>query len=155
LGAAAELAGTGIVEEALRLGALRDRLERGILTSIEATGVNGTTDNLRRVPNTTNLHFDYVEGESLVIALDLEGIACSTGAACSSGAIEPSHVLLAIGLTPENARSSLRFSLGRQSTEQDVELLLRTLPRVVERLRALSPVAPPRQGTMSTTKITV
>ena len=125
-----------------RLGALRDRLETGILKTIEATGVNGTTDNLRRVPNTTNLHFNYVEGESLVIALDLQGIACSTGAACSSGAVEPSHVLLALDLSPEQARSSLRFSLGRESREQDVELLLETLPGVVERLRALSPVAP-------------
>ncbi|HWP84536.1 MAG TPA: cysteine desulfurase family protein [Terriglobia bacterium] len=143
LGAAARLALAGLEEEAARVGALRDRLEQGILDRIEACGVNGTRSG-RRVPNTTNLHFDFLEGESLVIALDLQDIACSTGAACSSGAVEPSHVLLALGLSPERARSSLRFSLGRQNTEADVDRLLCTLPGVVDRLRALSPLAPPR-----------
>ena len=133
---------------------MRNRLESGILQTTEATGVNGTTDRLHRVPNTTNLHFDYIEGESLVIALDLKGIACSTGAACSSGAVEPSHVLLALGLSADRARSSLRFSLGRETAEQDVDLLLRALPGVVDRLRELSPVAPPRVRTISATKLT-
>jgi cysteine desulfurase len=142
LGVAAEIAAACMEDESRGLSVLRDRLEEGILHTIAGCGVNGTRDGQRRVPNTTNLHFDYVEGESLVIALDLKGIACSTGAACSSGAVEPSHVLLALGLSPEQARSSLRFSLGRQTTEEDVDLLLRTLPGVVERLRALSPVAP-------------
>lgn len=142
MGAAAELARLTMAEEAPRIAALRARLEQGILERIAACGVNGSRDSLRRVPNTTNLHFAYVEGEALVIALDLQGIACSTGAACSSGAVEPSHVLLALGLSPEQARSSLRFSLGRESTAEEVELLLSVLPGVVDRLRALSPLAP-------------
>jgi cysteine desulfurase len=147
LGAAAELASKTMKEEALRLRALRDRLEFGILGILGSVGINGPAvhgpeSEAVRVPNTTNLHFDYVEGESLVIALDLQGIACSTGSACSSGAVEPSHVLTAIGLSPEQARSSLRFSLGRQNTEEEVDILLRTLPSVVERLRALSPSTP-------------
>ena len=148
LGVAAGLAGESMSEEAERMRLLRDRLESGVLNTIEATGLNGPSAHsgarFRRVPNTTNIHFDYVEGESLVIALDLKGIACSTGAACSSGAVEPSHVLLALSHSPEKARSSLRFSLGRQSTDEDVNLLLQTLPGVVERLRSLSPLAPPR-----------
>jgi cysteine desulfurase len=152
LGAAAESAAVRMEDESRRLTALRDRLEEGILNTIDGCGVNGTRDVQRRVPNTTNLHFDYVEGESLVIALDLKGIACSTGAACSSGAVEPSHVLLALGLSPDQARSSLRFSLGRQTTKEDVDLLLRTLPGVVERLRALSPVTPPTAKAASTVR---
>ena len=150
LGAAAELARAEMHSESQRVAALRDRLERGILETIEATAVNGTNASLRRVPNTTNLRFDYVEGESMVIALDLQGIACSTGAACSSGAVEPSHVLLAIGLSPEQARSSLRFSLGRQSTEEEVDFLLQTLPVVADRLRSLSPLTPPNFATKMT-----
>src|SRR3989449_11783361 len=93
-----------------------------------------------RTPNTANITFPFVEGEALVIALDLKGLACSTGAACSSGAIEPSHVLTAIGLAPEDARASLRFSLGRETSDEDVEFALATVPAVVEHLRELSPV---------------
>src|SRR3989449_11412984 len=93
-----------------------------------------------RTPNTANITFPFVEGEALVIALDLKGLACSTGAACSSGAIEPSHVLTAIGLAPEDARASLRFSLGRDTSDEDVEFALATVPGVVEHLRELSPV---------------
>ena len=93
-----------------------------------------------RVPNTTSIRFDYIEGEALVIALDLKGVAVSTGAACSSGAIEPSHVLTAMGLTPEQARASLRFSLGKQNTAEDVDTLLGVLPETVARLRELSPL---------------
>ncbi len=137
MGRAAELAGRSLAEESLRLAALRDRLERGILERVEDAGVNG--DPARRVPNTSNIHFDYVEGEALVIALDLKSIACSTGAACSSGAIEPSHVLTAVGLRPDQARASLRFSLGRQNTEEQVDRVLEVLPGVVARLRELSP----------------
>jgi cysteine desulfurase len=92
------------------------------------------------VANTTNITFSFIEGESLVIALDLQGIACSTGAACSSGAIEPSHVLTAIGLAAPDARASLRFSLGRTSTAEDVDRALAVLPGVVEHLRELSPL---------------
>jgi cysteine desulfurase len=93
------------------------------------------------VSNTTNLTFAGAAGEALVIALDLQGVACSTGAACSSGAIEPSHVLTAIGLSPEDARSSLRFSLGRPTTAEEVEQAIALIPSVVERLRALSPLS--------------
>jgi len=138
LGRAAELARQSLPAEAARLAALRDRLESGILQRVDETGVNG--DPARRVPNTTNIRFDYLEGEALVIALDLKGIACSTGAACSSGAIEPSHVLTAMGLRPDQARASLRFSLGKQNTEAQVDRVLEILPGVVAQLRELSPV---------------
>jgi cysteine desulfurase len=138
LGKAAELALERLGAEPARLAALRDRLERGVLERIPATRVNG--GRAPRVPNTTNITFSGVEGESLVIALDLKGIACSTGAACSSGAIEPSHVLTAIGLDPGDARASLRFSLGHANTEQEVDRALEILPGVVDHLRELSPV---------------
>jgi len=138
LGKAAEIAQRDLESDAARLGALRDRLEHGVLERIEEAGVNG--DPAGRVPNTTNVRFDYLEGEALVIALDLKGVACSTGAACSSGAIEPSHVLTAIGLRADQARASLRFSLGKQNTAEQVEQLLGILPGVVQHLRDLSPV---------------
>ncbi|MGH9789212.1 MAG: cysteine desulfurase NifS [Candidatus Acidiferrales bacterium] len=137
-GAAAELARAHLAEEAKRLAALRDSLERRLLSAIPHCGLNG--DPARRTPNTTNLHFDFIEGEPLVIALDLKGVAVSTGAACSSGAVEPSHVLTAIGLPPERARSSLRFSLGRATTAADVDYVCEVLPAVVEHLRSLSPL---------------
>ena len=139
LGKAAQLA-----VEALRSGelahmsAMRDQIEQKILAEIEATGVNG--EGAPRVPNTTNIHFDYIEGEALVIALDLKGLAVSTGAACSSGAIEPSHVLTAMGLPSEVARASLRFSLGKQNTPEDLNFAVDLVPKVVARLRQLSPV---------------
>jgi cysteine desulfurase len=144
LGAAAELARQNILAESARLEALRNRLEEGILARVEHVRVNGPAErdpagHALRVPNTTNLSFEFVEGESLVIALDLQGIACSTGSACSSGAVEPSHVLLALGLTKEQARSSIRISLGKGNTRDEVDLLLRVLPEVVSRLRALAP----------------
>jgi len=133
-----------------KMAGLRDRLERGLL-GIEACSVNGTDTHpsqstrrmghpAARVPNTTNVCFDGIDGEALVIALDLKGLAVSTGAACSSGAIEPSHVLLAMGLTPEQARGSVRFSLGKQNTAEDVEFALSVVPETVARLRELSPV---------------
>jgi cysteine desulfurase len=121
-----------------RMAAMRDHLQAEILAEIETIGVNG--EGAPRVPNTTNIHFDYIEGEALVIALDLKGLAVSTGAACSSGAIEPSHVLTAMGLPPEQARASLRFSLGKQNTPEDVEFALSLIPPTVARLRELSPV---------------
>jgi len=120
-----------------KLVALRDKLERGILAQVEGTSVNG--ENAARVPNTTNIRFEGIEGESLVIALDLKGLAVSTGAACSSGAIEPSHVLIAMGLQPDQARSSIRFSLGKQTTEADIDFALALVPECVARLRELSP----------------
>jgi cysteine desulfurase len=139
LGKAAELAREGLERGDLaRMSALRDRIELKILSEVEATGVNG--QGAPRVPNTTNIHFDYIEGEALVIALDLKGLAVSTGAACSSGAIEPSHVLTAMGLPPEIARASLRFSLGKQNTQEDAQFALDLVPPTVARLRELSPV---------------
>jgi len=139
LGKAAEVAREALDRGDLaRMSAMRDRIENKILSEVEATGVNG--ESTPRVPNTTNIHFDYIEGEALVIALDLKGLAVSTGAACSSGAIEPSHVLTAMGLPSETARASLRFSLGKQNTEEDVEFALALVPPTVARLRELSPV---------------
>jgi cysteine desulfurase len=139
LGKAAELAREALERGDLaRMSAMRDRIEQTILSEVDATGVNG--EGAPRVPNTTNIHFDYIEGEALVIALDLKGLAVSTGAACSSGAIEPSHVLTAMGLPPEIARASLRFSLGKQNTPDDIEFALALVPQTVSRLRELSPV---------------
>jgi cysteine desulfurase len=109
-----------------------------VLNAVADAGVNG--DGARRVPNTTNLWFDYIEGEALVIALDLKGLAVSSGAACSSGAIEPSHVLLAMGLAHERARSSVRISLGKQTTNEDIEFAMKVLPETVARLREISPL---------------
>ncbi len=137
LGAAAELAGRGLPDEAERLAALRDRLERGILERVEGAGVNGRRE--ARVPNTTNIYFDDLQAEALVIALDLKGMAVSTGAACSSGSVEPSHVLRAIGLSPERARASIRFSLGRQNTAEQVDALVEAVEASVAHLRRLSP----------------
>ena len=139
LGKAAELAREALERGDLeRMSVMRDRIEETILSQVEATGINGA--GAPRVPNTTNIHFDYIEGEALVIALDLKGLAVSTGAACSSGAIEPSHVLTAMGLPPEIARASLRFSLGKQNTKDDVQFALDLVPQTVARLRELSPV---------------
>jgi cysteine desulfurase len=125
--------------EGARIATLRDRLEESLIRSLPDVRVNG--DRARRLPNTSNLTFASAAGEALVIALDLQGIACSTGAACSSGAIEPSHVLFAIGLSPEDARSSLRFSLGRPTTSDEMDHAIRIIPATVERLRALSPLS--------------
>ena len=135
LGAAAALAGGKLAAEAARLGALRDRLEAGLIERVPDAAVNGSGE---RVPNTTNVSFPGVEAEALLIALDLEGVAVSTGSACSSGTLEPSHVLRAMGLTPRRAQSSIRFSLGLGNTAADVERVLDVLPPLVARLRALS-----------------
>jgi cysteine desulfurase len=138
LGKAAELASNSIAQgHDNKMAALRDRLEQGILAQADETSVNGHA--APRVPNTTNIRFDHIEGESLVIALDLKGLAVSTGAACSSGAIEPSHVLLAMGLSKSQARSSIRFSLGKQTTKEDIDFALSIVPETVARLRKLSP----------------
>ena len=138
LGKAADLAREALQQgENHKIAALRDRLERELL-GIEACSVNGI--DAPRVANTTNICFDGIDGEALVIALDLKGLAVSTGAACSSGAIEPSHVLLAMGLTPERARSSIRFSLGKQNTAEEMEFAIGLVREMVGRLRALSPV---------------
>jgi cysteine desulfurase len=137
LGKAAQLAMENLDADAPRLAALRDRFENALL-ALPGVRVNGSVR--ERAPNTSNLSFDAAGGEALVIALDLQGVMCSSGAACSSGAVEPSHVLTAIGLTPDQARSSLRFSLGRPTTEQEIDEAIRIIPPVVERLRALSPL---------------
>jgi len=139
LGKAAEMAKQALNAGDLeRISAMRDRFEQRILAEVEATGVNG--DGAPRIPNTSNLYFDLIEGEALVIALDLKGLAVSTGAACSSGAIEPSHVLTAMGLPPARARASLRFSLGKQNHLDEVEFALDLVPQTVARLRELSPL---------------
>jgi cysteine desulfurase len=138
LGKAAELARQGFERgEDKKMSALRDRLQQGILAQVEEVGVNG--EGAPRVPNTTNLYFDHIEGEAMVIALDLKGLAVSTGAACSSGAIEPSHVLTAMGLRADRARASIRFSLGKQNTDEDIDFALALVPEAVARLRELSP----------------
>jgi cysteine desulfurase len=137
LGKAAELSSEYIEDDALSVAALRDRFEEDVLSSVPLARING--DVQRRVPGTTNISFDCIQGEGFVIALDLRGVACSTGAACSSGSIEPSHVLAAIGKTKEQARSSIRFSFGRYSLPEDVDCALAILPGVAARLRAMSP----------------
>jgi cysteine desulfurase len=136
LGVAATLAAGKMAAEAGRVSALRDRLEAGILREVPGTQVNGARDS--RVPNTTNISFERVEAESLLIALDLEGIAVSTGSACSSGTLEPSHVLKAMGLSPHRTQNSLRFSLGMFSTQEEVDRVIEVLPRLVEKLRGLT-----------------
>ena len=136
LGVAAMLAAGKMTAEAVRVSALRDRLETGILRDVPGTAVNGARD--PRVPNTTNISFERVEAESLLIALDLEGIAVSTGSACSSGTLEPSHVLKAMGLPSHRTQNSLRFSLGMLSTPEEVERVIDVLPRLVEKLRGLT-----------------
>jgi cysteine desulfurase len=139
LGKAAEIAKRGFDDGCVqKIAEMRDRIQRTVLESLDHVGVN--SDGAQRVPNTTNIHFDCIEGEALVIALDLKGVAVSTGAACSSGAIEPSHVLTAMGLSADQARASLRFSLGKQNTDEDIDLLLSILSETVGRLRELSPV---------------
>jgi len=123
-----------------RIAALRDRLEQGLLACVEECGVNGPVFEGARLPNTTNLWFDHLEGEALVIALDLKGLAVSGGSACASGATEPSHVLTAMGLSAHRARASLRFSLTRLTTGDEVDRALALVPTAVARLRELSPV---------------
>jgi cysteine desulfurase len=138
LGKAAEIAMQGFERgDDKKMLELRDRLQQGILAQVEEAGVNG--DGASRVPNTTNISIDHIDGEAMVIALDLKGLAVSTGAACSSGAIEPSHVLMAMGLRPEQARASLRFSLGKQNTEEEIDFALALVPETIARLRELSP----------------
>ena len=139
-GKAAELAAASLEQDATRISALRDDLERGLLQRIPQSRVNAAS--APRTPNTTNILFPSVDGEALLIALDLKGLSCSTGSACSSGAVEPSHVLTAIGLTPSEARSSLRFSLGRPTTRQEIDAALLAIPQAVEQLREISPNYP-------------
>ena len=136
LGVAAALASRKLTSEASRLAELRDRLETEVLARVANTAVNGARD--ARVPNTTNISFEGVEAESLLIALDLEGIAVSTGSACSSGTLEPSHVLRAMGFPVHRTQNSIRLSLGAGNTNEQVDYLLEKLPKVVDKLRALT-----------------
>jgi cysteine desulfurase len=138
LGKAIELAGQEMAPEAERLTALRNKLIQGIPARIEKVQLNGHPQ--QRLPNNVNFSVEYIEGESTCLNLDLEGICISTGSACSSAEAKPSHVLLAIGLSPEKARSSLRFTLGRLTAAEDIERVLEVLPRSVARLRAISPL---------------
>jgi cysteine desulfurase len=137
LGKAAEIARGTLASDAQRVSSLRDKLEQGLLGRVPQIRVNGGA--APRTPNTTNIMFAGIEGEALVIALDLKGLSCSVGAACSSGAVEPSHVLTAIGLSQEEAKSSLRFSLGRHTTGSEIDFALEAIPAAVAQLRALSP----------------
>jgi len=120
-----------------KLAAMRDRLQQGILAQVSDASVNG--EGAARVPNTSNIRFEHVDGEAMVIALDLKGVAVATGAACSSGAIEASHVLVAMGMRPDQARGSIRLSLGKQTTDEDIDVALALVPETVARLRELSP----------------
>ncbi len=141
LGAAIRLGRQGLTDGTdTRIAALRDRLEHGLLAAVDECGVNGPAAPGARLPNTTNLWFDHLEGEALVIALDLKGLALSGGSACASGATEPSHVLTAMGLGAHRARASLRFSLTRFTTDEEVDRALTLVPAAVARLRELSPV---------------
>jgi len=135
---AAELTQQGMNEETKRLTCLRDRLVKGLLERIDHTRLNGHP--LMRLPNNINLSFAFVEGESMLLNLDLEGICASTGSACTSSSLEPSHILLAMGISHEQAHGSLRFSLGKWTTEEDVERVLDVLPNIITKLRAMSPL---------------
>jgi cysteine desulfurase len=136
MGVAAQLAREHFQEEGSRVAALRDRLEAGILGAVSGTVVNGERGS--RVPNTTNISFDRVEAESLLIGFDLAGIAVSTGSACSSGTLEPSHVLKAMGFPPHRTQNSIRFSLGASTTEADVDRTIAVVPAIVDKLRNLT-----------------
>jgi cysteine desulfurase len=142
LGKAVELAGQGMAREAERQVGLRDKLIEGLQDRIDNISLNGHLT--KRLPNNINVNIDFVEGESMLLNLDLEGICASTGSACSSASLEPSHVLLALGLPPERAHCSLRLTLGRETTEADIERVLEVLPGIVARLRAMSPLAKTR-----------
>ncbi|MDR1558464.1 MAG: cysteine desulfurase NifS [Clostridiales bacterium] len=138
LGKAIELAVSEMEEESRRLSALRDKLIDGILSSVPHTFLNGSS--VKRLPNNVNVSFEFIEGESLLLLLDMKGIFASSGSACTSGSLDPSHVLLAIGLPHEKAHGSLRITLGRSSTEGQVEYFLKELPPIVSRLRDMSPL---------------
>jgi cysteine desulfurase len=138
LGVAARLAAAKLITEAARIGALRDRLEEAVLSHVAGTIINGARE--PRVPNTTNISFEAVEAESLLIALDLEGVAVSTGSACSSGTLEPSHVLRAMGLPSPRTQNSIRMSLGTGNTDAEVDFVVSKLPGIVDKLRSLTRV---------------
>ncbi len=138
IGKAAEIARTEMAREAKRLTALRDRLQSEIEKNIKDVKLNGHPT--KRLPNTCNISFEYLEGESIILNLDMEGIAVSTGSACTSGSLEPSHVLIAMKVSPQTAQGSIRFSLGRINTEEDIDYVLEKLPPIIDRLRKMSPL---------------
>ena len=137
-GKAVEITQHEMKEEAERLKCLRDKLAQGLLERIDHTRLNGHP--VKRLPNNVNISVDFVEGESMLLNLDLEGICASTGSACSTASLEPSHVLLAIGLSHEQSHGSLRFSLGKWTTGEEIDRVLEILPRVIAKLRAMSPL---------------
>jgi cysteine desulfurase len=138
LGKAIELAASELEEEAARLKRLRDKVIDGVLSEVPHTRLNGHRE--LRLPNNANLSFSFIEGESLLLLLDMKGICASSGSACTSGSLDPSHVLLAIGLPHETAHGSLRITLGRSSTEAQIDYFLQELPAIVSRLRDMSPL---------------
>lgn len=138
LGKAAELAKREVIDEPKKLRELRDRLYNGIVQKIPHTRLNGDIE--KRLPNTLNIGFKYLEGESIMLNLDMEGIAVSTGSACTSGTLEPSHVLTAMGIDAADAQGSIRFSLGRDNTKEDIDYVLEVLPPIIQRLRDMSPL---------------
>lgn len=140
MGAACQLISEDLETDIVRMAKLRNRLESGLLEKIPYSFLNGDLD--LRVANTANITFEYVEGEALLLSLDMEGIAVSSGSACATGSTEPSHVLRAMGVPAEKAHSSLRFSIGRFTNENDVSYVLEKMPPIVERLRSLSPIYP-------------
>ncbi len=137
-GLAAELAGQEIEEETQRLTKLRDKLIKGILENIPHTRLNGHPE--KRISSNVNVTVEFIEGESLLLSLDMRGVAASSGSACTSGTLDPSHVLLAMGLSHELAHGSLRMTLGKDTTDEDIDYVLEVLPEIVERLRAMSPL---------------
>jgi len=139
-GRAAELAMASLKDENTRVRALRDRMEKAILHAIPGAVRNGSRDS--RLPNTSNIAFDFIEAEAILLLLDQAGICASSGSACTTGSLDPSHVLLAMGLTPARARGSIRFSLGIYNTSEEVDYLLEHLPRIIAKLRAVSPTTP-------------
>jgi len=140
IGEAVEIARTEMKTEEQRLTRLREGLIKGVLDSIPESYLNGHPT--KRLPNNVNVRFSYIEGESLILSLDMEGVACSSGSACTSKTLEPSHVLLAIGLKHEEAHGSLLFTLGRQNSEEDVNYVCGLLPEIVKKLRKMSPLTP-------------
>ncbi len=138
LGKACEIAMRDMEEETAHLRSLRDRLERGLMERIPHVKLNGHRE--KRLPNTTNLSFEFVEGESLLLSMDMQGIAASSGSACTSGSLEPSHVLVAMGLKHEVSHGSVRFSLGKDNTVEDIDFVIETIPPIVERMRSMSPL---------------
>ncbi|OGS45512.1 MAG: cysteine desulfurase NifS [Elusimicrobia bacterium RIFOXYD2_FULL_34_15] len=145
---ALELSYKDMSKESKRLLQLREKLEKGIVEKIEYVQINGHPS--KRIFNTSNISFDFIEGEGLLLSLDLEGIAASTGSACTSGTLEPSHVLSAMGVSVTNSQGSIRFSLGHQNTEEDIDKLLDVLPKIVSRLRSMSPLWEDKQKGVKT-----